>query len=177
MNKNILSSNFEVKKILSKIKLKEKKSNENVDKVLQKNIDSVYNRDWNKLEKGFQKNRLSQYVIIEQEKNNLNQNQVTQLKTIINQCYNKKLLNSNVVTYNKETAAIENISIIDFDSEKNIYFTIKKEVKKKKKKKIYTSKTKNINLISKYLKKNNDYKQQFQEEKETIKNYIQNMEN
>ena len=179
--KKFTSQNFEVKKVFSKIKKKiNYKSNGEIDNILQEKIENVYNREWSNLEKGFQKNRLNMYINTEVEKRKLNNSQHANLKNMINVSYKKKLFTNTTVKYDIEKGLIEEINILKFCDKEKLYTITSTAQKKKKKpqKNIFSNKhSKPSNLINKYLKKNNDYKEKLNQEKMTTKLYIDNIIN
>jgi hypothetical protein len=176
--KKFISQNFEVKKVFSKIKKKiNYKSNIEINNILQEKIENVYNREWSKLEKGFQKNRLNMYINTEVEKKKLNPSQHAHLKNMIYVSYKKKLLTNNTINYNIEKGLIEEINILNFCDKQKLYTMTATTQKKKPPKNIFSKPSKPSNLINKYLKKNNDYKEKLNQDKMTTKLYIDNLKN
>lgn len=177
--KKFTSKNFEVKKVFSKIKKKiNYKSNGEIDNILQEKIENVYNREWCKLENGFQKNRLNMFINTEVKNRKLNDSQHVQLKNMIYVSYKKKLFTNTAIKYNLEKGLIEEIYILKFCDKEKIYTITPAAKKKKPKKNIFSNKhSKPSNLINKYLKKNNDYKEKLKQDKMTTKLYIDNLKN
>ena len=164
---------YEVKKIFSKIKRNNNyKSNNEIDDILQEKLDNIYNRDWGKLEPGFQKNRINFFIKEEVLKKKILESNINNLRSLLFSAAKKKILNNKTVNYNIEKGVIESISILKYNEEKKIYSIDKTKSKPKKKKKKVVVKKKDTNLINKYAKKHNDYKESLVQEKINTQQYI-----
>jgi len=163
---------YEVKKIFSKIKRNNNyKSNNEIDAILQEKLENIYNRDWSKLEPGFQRNRINIFINEEALKNNILESDIENLRCLLFSAAKKKILNNKTVNYNIEKGTIESITLLKYNEEKKTYSIEKTKSKPKKKKKIVVKK-KDSNLINKYAKKHNDYKESLIQEKITTQQYI-----
>lgn len=107
---------------------------------------SMYDKVWTKLAKGMKMNRLQNFVLEETVKNDLNDEQSEDLKTLLFKMCNDGLFNkANIVEYENEK--ITNIKIIDYDEDSKTYKG------KKQKKKVRTTPKSKSNL-DRLLKKN-----------------------
>ena len=167
---------FEVKKVLSKIKNKNYKSNDEIDNILQGQIENIYNRDWNKLEKGFQKNRLNMFIETEVIQKKLSLSQKKNLQNIIFNSLKKNIFDNNTINYDIEKGMIEDINILSYGIQTKLYTITNLKPSKRKKKTFFPDKQKKSSkLINKYFKSNNDYKEKLSQEKIITKMYIDNL--
>ena len=118
--------NSQVKKQEKEIKVKEDK----VKDYLDLDQTNIYNRPWNKLENGFKKNRISQFIDKETQEKNLTLEEKKKLKNILYEAIENKELNKNTeVDYDQDNCVIKDI--INLEYEQSIGYILKKEIKKK----------------------------------------------
>ena len=102
------------------------KTNNNFD--IQKLIDeekkSIYNKSWNKLEQGLKINRFNIFIDELKNKYDLNNIQKTQLsELLIKSCEKNKLNKNSEIIYDIDNAKIIDIKILEFN-EKNKIFSL-----------------------------------------------------
>ena len=89
---------------------------------------SMYDREWTKLEKGMKLNRLQIFVQEEKEKNDLDEKESEDLKTLLfKMCNDGQFNKANIVEYENEK--IMSIKILEYDEDSKKYRG--KKVKKK----------------------------------------------
>ncbi len=72
--------------------------------------ETVYNRPWHRLERGFRMNRLRRFADEEAKKLNLSETEVQQLVVVLTKALDKRLLNTkSTVIYEQETGDIKEI--------------------------------------------------------------------
>ena len=99
---------------------------------MEKEKNERFKKPWTKLDKGTKLNRLLIFICEENEKHDLNETQVKQLKKLLFlQCENGTLNKANDVDYSDETYHIVSIKNLEYDEEKEVYsFQLpKKQVK------------------------------------------------
>jgi len=124
------------------LSLKKRNNNNNTGEVvktttmnnlLDNEINNIFNRPWNKLEKGLRINRVNIYIEdVLKEKYTLGVVELVKLKKQLTNCLSKGGLSKNTeVNYDKDTGKIKDIRILLYDEDKR-QFTLKIETKKVK---------------------------------------------
>ena len=124
------------------LSLKKRNNNNNTGEVvktttmnnlLDNEINNIFNRPWNKLEKGLRINRVNIYIEdVLKEKYTLGVVELVKLKKQLTNCLSKGGLSKNTeVNYDKDTGKIKDIRILLYSEEKR-QFTLKLETKKVK---------------------------------------------
>lgn len=91
-----------------------------------------FKKTWPRLDKGTKLNRITLYISRIEKENNLNENQVEQLRILLLQLFNLGILNKNKeVNYDSEECAILEIKNLKFNEKTNQY-VFEKELKKLK---------------------------------------------
>lgn len=103
-----------------------------VSNILKKEQDNVYFRDWKILEKGFRKNRISNYLKSLQIKDKSNNKHIEDLKILLFANINNKQLDK-LIIYNIDEGIIEEIKNIEFDNINGYILKLSKDKKKIKK--------------------------------------------
>ena len=105
---------------------------EDISNLLDNETNTIFNRQWNKLEKGLKCNRINQYLH-SQEEYSLSDSDKSDLKKLLYNTINKGGLTKNTdVSYNKDEGKIIKINTLIFDETKR-KFHIKNETAKKQK--------------------------------------------
>ena len=160
--------NSQVKKQEKEIKVKEDK----VKDYLDLDQTNIYNRPWNKLENGFKKNRISQFIDKETQEKNLTLEEKKKLKNILYEAIENKELNKNTeVDYDQDNCVIKDI--INLEYEQSIGYILKKEIKKNKKSES-ESENKKINLMTTLKKKTDSNRKKRESEKKKIHDHLNN---
>jgi len=142
-----------------------------VKEFLTSDQENVYHRDWNKLENGFKKNRISHYVNKLHKERNMKESQKQRLKDYLYQCIDKKLIcRKTDVKYNIDTCEIENIIPLKITDD-NHFLTI---APKKKKKVIKKNNSKQTSIIGNLIKQTKSNSIKKENEKNKIKKYLDN---
>ena len=104
-----------------------------MNNLLDNEINNIFNRPWNKLEKGLRINRVNIYIDdVLKEKHTMGVVEIVKLKKLLTSALSKGILSKNTeVNYDKEMGKIKDIRILQCDEEKR-QFTLKIETKKAK---------------------------------------------
>jgi AAA15 family ATPase/GTPase len=95
-------------------------------------IDNIFKKNWNKLDLGSKTNRMKLFINSKSLELKLNKNQKKQLeKLLIDNLRNSKLNKNSDIIYNLEECNIEEIKILSFNEETNMFEILKKDIKKK----------------------------------------------
>jgi len=124
------------------LSLKKRNNNNNTGEVvktttmnnlLDNEINNIFNRPWNKLEKGLRINRVNIYIDdVLKEKHTMGVVEIVKLKKLLTSALSKGVLSKNTeVNYDKDTGKIKDIRILLYSEEKR-QFTLKLETKKVK---------------------------------------------
>jgi len=124
------------------LSLKKRNNNNNTGEVvkpttmnnlLDNEINNIFNRPWNKLEKGLRINRVNIYIEdVLKEKYTMGVAELVKLKKLLTNCLSKGGLSKNTeVNYDKDTGKIKDIRILLYSEEKR-QFSLKIETKKVK---------------------------------------------
>ena len=124
------------------LSLKKRNNNNNTGEVvkpttmnnlLDNEINNIFNRPWNKLEKGLRINRVNIYIEdVLKEKYTMGVVELVKLKKLLTNCLSKGGLSKNTeVNYDKDTGKIKDIRILLYDEGKR-QFSLKIETKKVK---------------------------------------------
>jgi hypothetical protein len=124
------------------LSLKKRNNNNNTGEVvkpttmnnlLDNEINNIFNRPWNKLEKGLRINRVNIYIEdVLKEKYTMGVVELVKLKKLLTNCLSKGGLSKNTeVNYDKDTGKIKDIRILLYSEEKR-QFSLKIETKKVK---------------------------------------------
>ena len=106
---------------------------EDMNTLLDKETSEIFNKSWNKLEKGLKYNRVTIHLDKLKEEYTLTETEVSEVKKMLFSAISKGILTKNTeVNYNKEEATIVKINILIFD-EKKRKFNIKREQTKRPK--------------------------------------------
>lgn len=158
----------------SQVKKQEKENvvkGEKVKEFLDEDISNVYNRPWNKLENGFKKNRIGNFIDRETKEKKLTLKQKEKLKVLLYGAVDNKYLNKkNDVEYDTEEGVIEKINILDYNIDNGCYTLNKKETKKTKK--TETTKNEKVNLLSSLKKKTESNRKKRESEKKKIHDHL-----
>tara|TARA_Y100000991_G_scaffold214778_1_gene203323 strand:- start:2088 stop:2729 length:642 start_codon:yes stop_codon:yes gene_type:complete len=142
-----------------------------VKEFLDEDISNVYNRPWNKLENGFKKNRIGNFIDRETKEKNLTVKQKEKLKTLLYTAVDNKELNKiNDVEYDIEEGVIEKVHMLNYNIENGYYTFTKKEPKKPKKSE--TTKNEKVNLLSSLKKKTESNRKKRESEKKKIYEHL-----
>lgn len=162
MYKNSQVKKQEKENVVKEVKVKE---------FLDEDISNVYNRPWNKLENGFKKNRIGNFIDRETKEKNLTLKQKDKLKVLLYGAVDNKYLNKKSdVEYDIEKGIIENITILDYNIDNGCYTINKKETKKTKK--TETTKNEKANLLSSLKKKTESNRKKRESEKKKIHDHL-----
>ena len=110
----------------------------NIDSVMNDEINTLYNKKWNKLDVGCKINRLKKFSLMKQKELNLDTNQLNQLNILLKTNCQKSNLNRNSdINYDIEKMEIIDIKILNFNDDTktfslNISHKKKETVKKSK---------------------------------------------
>jgi hypothetical protein len=104
-----------------------------MNNLLDNEINNIFNRPWNKLEKGLRINRVNIYIEdVLKEKYTMGVVEIVKLKKLLTSSLSKGMLSKNTeVNYDKETGKIKDIRILLYDEDKR-QFSLKIETKKVK---------------------------------------------
>lgn len=116
------------------LKLESKVANDfkEVFTLLQEDENNVYFRNWKSLEKGFRKNRISNYLKSLKTNDNSNHKQLEDLKIVLfKNIMNKKL--DKLIIYNIEDGCLEEIKNLEFDINNGYQLKLNQDKQKLKK--------------------------------------------
>ena len=100
--------------------------------ILDNETNTIFNKPWNKLEKGLKCNRINHYLITQEEYTFVNNDQ-EEVKKMLYAAINKGILTKNTdVNYSKDDGKIVKINVLLYDEQKK-KFSIKQEPVKKQK--------------------------------------------
>jgi len=106
---------------------------DDMNDILENETKIIFNRSWNKLEKGLKFNRINKYLDTLKEEHSLTDQDIKEVKNMLFAKVNKGGLTKNTeVNYNKDTAKIIKINPLYYDDKKK-KLLMKKEVPKKAK--------------------------------------------
>ena len=117
---------------IDRINSKTTESNENIDRLLNKEKGTIYKQYWNRLETGLKLNRIRLFSEMEAKEKNLTKEEQENLrKLLVDACRNNKLNKNTEVEYNKEECKIVKIKVLTYNN--GIYQLKFSETKKSKK--------------------------------------------
>ena len=106
---------------------------DDMNTLLEKETKEIFNKSWNKLEKGLKFNRINKYLDTLKEEHSLTDQDIKEVKIMLFAKVSKGGLTKNTeVSYNKETAVIVKINPLYYD-EKKKKLLMKKDAPKKAK--------------------------------------------